>query len=137
MRGNLGATPQPGHRRLKAQPSAARAMVRGFTRRCPRCGQGKLFSRWVQMVERCPRCALRFEREEGAFLGSLVLNYSVTALALIAYLVVVLVLTLPDPPVFLLTAGAVVIAVIVPLIAYPFAKTTWAAIDLLLHPSAE
>jgi hypothetical protein len=89
------------------------------------------------MVERCPRCGLRFEREEGAFLGSLVLNYSVTALALIAYLVAVLVLTLPDPPVFLLTAGAVVIAVIVPLIAYPFAKTTWAAIDLLLHPSAE
>jgi hypothetical protein len=89
------------------------------------------------MVERCPRCGLRFEREEGAFLGSLVLNYSVTGLALIVYLVVVLVLTLPDPPVFLLTAGAVVIAVLVPLIVYPFAKTTWAAIDLLLHPNVE
>jgi hypothetical protein len=86
------------------------------------------------MVERCPRCGLRFEREEGAFLGSLVLNYSVTGLALIAYLVVVLVLTLPHPPVFWLTAGAVVIAILVPLIVYPFAKTIWAAIDLLLHP---
>ena len=89
------------------------------------------------MAERCPRCGLRLEREEGAFLGSLVLNYSVTALALITYLVVVLVLTLPDPPVFPLTAGAVVIAVLVPLIVYPFAKTTWAAIDLLLHPNAK
>jgi uncharacterized protein DUF983 len=87
------------------------------------------------MVERCPRCGLLFEREEGAFLGSLVLNYSVTALALIAYLVVVLVLTLPHPPVFALTAGAVVIAVLLPLAFYPFAKTTWAAIDLLLHPT--
>jgi uncharacterized protein DUF983 len=89
------------------------------------------------MVERCPRCGLPFEREEGAFLGSLVLNYSVTGLALIAYLVAVLVLTLPDPPVFLLTAGAVVIAVLVPLFVYPFAKTTWAALDLLLHPNTD
>jgi hypothetical protein len=89
------------------------------------------------MVERCSRCGLRFEREEGAFLGSLVLNYSVTGLALIVYLVVVLVLTLPDPPVVLLTIGAVVIAVMVPLIVYPFAKTTWTAIDLLLHPTVD
>ncbi len=89
------------------------------------------------MVERCPRCRLRFEREEGAFLGSLVLNYSVTGLSLIAYLVVVLVLTLPHPPVLLLTVGAVGIAVLVPLVAYPFAKTMWAAIDLLLHPGVE
>lgn len=89
------------------------------------------------MAERCPQCGLRFEREEGAFLGSLVLNYSVTGLALIAYLVVILVLTLPHPPLLLLTVGAVVIAVLVPLFVYPFAKTTWAAIDLLLHPNAD
>jgi uncharacterized protein (DUF983 family) len=120
-----------------ARLGAARALVRGLTRRCPRCGQGKLFRRWVSMVERCPRCGLVLEREEGAFLGSLVLNYSVTALSLIAYLIVVLVLTLPHPPVFVLTAGAVVIAVTIPLIVYPFAKTTWAAIDLLLHPRSD
>jgi hypothetical protein len=77
-----------------------------------------------------------FEREEGAFLGSLVLNYSVTGAALIAYLAVVLALTLPHPPIVAMTAGAVGIAVGVPLLAYPFAKTTWAAIDLLLHPDA-
>ena len=45
--------------------------------------------------------------------------------------------TLPHPPVFWLTAGAIVIAVTVPLAFYPFAKTTWAAIDLLLHPDTD
>ena len=74
-----------------------------------------------------------FEREEGAFLGSLAINYGVTAIVAIAYLIVMLALTLPDPPVFALTAGAVGIAIVVPLLIYPFAKTTWAAIDLLLH----
>ena len=74
-----------------------------------------------------------FEREEGAFLGSLALNYGVTGIVAIAYLIVVLVLTLPDPPVLLLTAGAIGITIAMPLLVYPFAKTTWAAIDLLLH----
>jgi hypothetical protein len=86
------------------------------------------------MIPKCPRCGLVLEREEGAFLGSLAINYSVTGLALIAYLIVVLILTLPSPPVAALTAGAVGIAIVLPLVVYPFAKTTWAAIDLLLHP---
>lgn len=81
----------------------------------------------------CPRCGLRFEREEGAFLGSLAINYAVTGAVAIAYLMVALVVTLPDPPVLVLTAGAVGIAIVVPLLVYPFAKTTWAAIDLLLR----
>jgi uncharacterized protein (DUF983 family) len=92
-----------------------------------------LFRRWLQLTPTCPRCGLAFEREEGAFLGSLAINYSVTALAAIAYLVVVLVVTLPHPPVAALTAGAVGICIVVPLVVYPFAKTTWAAIDLVLR----
>lgn len=86
------------------------------------------------MVTACPRCGLILEREEGAFLGSLALNYGVTGALAIAYLIVMLTLTLPDPPVVALTAGAIAITVVVPLVTYPFAKTTWAAIDMLLHP---
>src|SRR4029077_6387049 len=97
----------------------------------------KLFRRWFQLVERCPRCGLRFEREEGAFLGSLVLNSGLTPLLEIAYLILILGLTLPHPNVVALTAGAVAIAVVIPLFVYPFAKTTWAAIDLILHPEQD
>lgn len=86
------------------------------------------------MPSSCPRCGLVLEREEGAFLGSLALNYGVTGVVAIAYLIVMLALTLPDPPVALLTGGAIAITILVPLIVYPFAKTTWAAIDMLLHP---
>jgi hypothetical protein len=84
------------------------------------------------MTPACPRCGLAFEREEGAFLGSLAINYGVTGIVLIAFIAAMLAVTLPNPPVALLTGSAVAIAIVVPLACYPFAKTTWAAIDLLM-----
>ena len=39
----------------------------------------------------------------------------------------------PLPP-WTLVAGAVVIAIAVPLLGYPASKTTWSAIDLAMHP---
>lgn len=106
---------------------------RALLRRCPRCGTGGLFRRWFSMVERCPRCGLRFEREEGAFLGSLSLNYAVTGLTLIALLVLWMVFSYPDLDVRIATLGALVVLAVVPALFYPFSKTLWAAIDLLLH----
>jgi len=106
---------------------------RALLRRCPRCGEGGLFRRWFSMVESCPRCGLRFEREEGAFLGSLSLNYAVTGLALIALLVVWMVVWYPDLDARVATIGALAVLAVVPAVFYPFSKTLWAAIDLLLH----
>jgi uncharacterized protein (DUF983 family) len=114
-------------------PKIGVVLVRGLTRRCPWCGQRKLFQRWFTLPERCPRCGLRFEREEGAFLGSLAINFGVTGLVFIAELVTWIALTLPDPPVVAITVTSVLIAVVLPLIVYPFAKTTWAAVDILMH----
>jgi hypothetical protein len=79
---------------------------------------------------------LALEREDGAFLGSLAINYAVTGFVAIVFVAVVLAMTLPDPPVVLLTVGAIAITAVVPLMVYPFAKTTWAAIDLLMHPAS-
>jgi uncharacterized protein (DUF983 family) len=109
--------------------------LRALARRCPRCGQGRLFRRWFTLTERCPRCGLRFEREEGAFLGSLALNYGVTGVLFIGTLAVWLILTLPDVPVVPLTITCIAIAALFPLIFFPFAKMLWTATDLALHGS--
>ncbi|HEX6261694.1 MAG TPA: DUF983 domain-containing protein [Actinomycetota bacterium] len=106
---------------------------RALLRRCPRCGRGGLFRRWFTMVEACPRCGLRFEREEGAFLGSLSLNYGVTGLTLIALLAIWIVVSYPDLNARVATIGSLVVLAIVPALFYPFSKTLWAAIDMLLH----
>ena len=63
---------------------AMRLLVRGLCLRCPRCGARSLFRTWFTMHERCAVCHLRFEREQGYFLGAIYINYGVTVvLALI------------------------------------------------------
>jgi len=41
------------------------AIWRGLSKRCPHCGQGRLFSGWFQHVARCPACGLVYERNPG------------------------------------------------------------------------
>jgi uncharacterized protein (DUF983 family) len=37
------------------------ALKRGFARRCPRCGEGRMFSGYLTALESCPACGLAFE----------------------------------------------------------------------------
>jgi uncharacterized protein (DUF983 family) len=87
------------------------------------------------MVDRCPRCGLRFEREEGYWAGALAINIGVTGAVFVVVFVVGLVLTVPDVPVAPLLAILVPLMVVVPIVYYPFSKTVWVAVDraLLQH----
>lgn len=38
---------------------------RGIRGKCPRCGQGPLFQRWIVTHERCSSCRLLFQRNYG------------------------------------------------------------------------
>ncbi len=119
-------------------PTPVQMTLRGLVGRCPLCGGRGLFVRWFTMVERCPTCGHRFERkaEEGFFLGAYTLNLGLVlvlaSLDLFAYgLAIGDVIPLPPSA---LVVGAVVIAVVVPLLGYPLSKTTWSAVDLSMHP---
>jgi uncharacterized protein (DUF983 family) len=116
------------------QPSLGQMLWRGARKKCPVCGGGHLYTRWLRMAERCPRCGFKFEREEGFFLGAFVVNVAVTEFAMLVAIVLGVALTLPDPPVLLLSVLGVVSAVIVPVLSYPFSKTVWSALDLAMHP---
>jgi uncharacterized protein (DUF983 family) len=111
-----------------------RTIWRGVTRRCPRCGRGKLFRRWTRIAARCPRCGVELERGEGFTLGVMTVNLGVLFVVAITYLVVAFALTLPDPPVATLTIIGVASGLVVPVLTLPFAKTTWLALDLLMRP---
>ena len=47
------------------RPKALTAIARGLTRRCPHCGQGPLFKGFGETLEKCPHCALIYERNPG------------------------------------------------------------------------
>ena len=108
---------------------------RGATKRCARCGSGHLFHGWFTIVDRCPNCGLRFEREEGYWAGALAINIGVTGAVFIVVFAVALVLTAPDIPVVELLAILVPLMIVVPIVDYPFSKTLWMAVDraLLQH----
>jgi uncharacterized protein (DUF983 family) len=107
-------------------------LLRGVRKRCPRCDERDTFLSWFTMRRACPRCEWRFEKEEGGYLGAMVLNYLVAIGLWVALLVVVLILTVPDVPAFPLTAASVLVLVLVPLAFYPRSKAIWAAVEYLV-----
>jgi uncharacterized protein (DUF983 family) len=118
--------------------SRRRMLLRGMIRRCPLCGAGGQFEHWTKMREYCPRCGHRFERkaEEGFFLGAFVINFVIVEIVLgvIAAVYIAALAGGGQVSVWPYVGTAAAAAVLVPMIGYPFSKTVWAAIDLVLHP---
>jgi uncharacterized protein (DUF983 family) len=102
---------------------------RGATLRCARCGSRHLFRHWFVMVSDCPRCGLHYEREAGYWTGALAINTILVGGVFAIAFVIAIVLTAPDIPVAPLLAILVPVMLIGPLIAYPFSKTIWIAVD--------
>jgi uncharacterized protein (DUF983 family) len=109
-----------------------RTLGRGLRKRCPRCASGGIFSSWFTLRAACPRCELRFEKEEGGYLGAMVLNFIVAVGLWVALLAVWLVFTVPDVPVLPLSIASCVLLIVVPLLFYPNSKAVWAAVEFLV-----
>jgi uncharacterized protein (DUF983 family) len=119
------------------RPSPVRMVGRGLVKHCPLCGSGGLYEGWFRMRPRCPGCGYLFEREEGFFLGSYVVNLGVTeGLVLLGGIIpcIVVLATSPDASVLPFLIGTLAVAVIAPVVFYPFSRTLWAAIDLIIRP---
>ena len=75
------------------------------------------------------------ERGEGDyFLGAYVLNLIGVEVILAATFVVVMIVTWPNPPWNGLQYGGAALAVVAPIVCYPFTKTIWLALDLIFRP---
>ena len=54
-----------------------------FRQMCPRCRQGRMFRPftlrgWLDMYETCPVCDLKFDREQGYFIGAMYVSYGLS-----------------------------------------------------------
>ncbi|HEX7102583.1 MAG TPA: DUF983 domain-containing protein [Nitrolancea sp.] len=114
-----------------------RILGRGVLGRCPNCGQRRVFRRWFHMVDRCPNCGIFFEREEGYWTGAVAVNTIVTELVFAIVLVIGVIWTWPDIPITPMLIIALVLNGIFPIFFYPYSKTIWMALDLVLHPLEE
>lgn len=99
-------------------------------RRCPNCGHGDIFRSWGTLLDRCPGCTIQYEREEGYWLGAIVINTAVTIGLFMVTMVVWAALAWPDPPWGTMTAVGAIINLVVPLVFYPLSKTLWLAVEI-------
>jgi uncharacterized protein (DUF983 family) len=110
-------------------------MRRALTRRCPYCGGSGVFDWYFALRERCPRCGVRFEREEGYFLGGYALNLVVAeSLALGLALVLIFRTEARHLPLLWQEVIAVALAIAFPVVLFPLSRTVWIAMDLVFHP---
>ncbi len=81
------------------------------------------------MVPDCPQCALHFERENGYFTGALAINIMATGGLFTIVFIALLAATIPEIPVVPILVVVIPIALLGPILYYPFSKTVWVAVD--------
>ena len=113
-----------------------RRVSRALLRRCPNCGQRNVFETWMRLTEVCPQCQLRYEREEGYWLGAILINTVATLGVFGIGMVTWAVFTWPDPPWDTMTWVGIGFNVIVPVLFYPYSKALWVAIEITARPPA-
>jgi uncharacterized protein (DUF983 family) len=109
------------------------AVLRAFRRRCPWCGGRGVFASWFELRSACPTCGYRFAREEGYWVGAMVVIMGLIEAVFAVLMVGVIGLTYPDVPWRPLLVAGLALMVVVPILGYPLAKLLWIAIDLLVH----
>lgn len=107
---------------------------RAMRRRCPLCGAPDVFASWGTMRERCPGCGHVFEREEGYWVGAMIVNLAVAEILFMIWFVGGLALTYPDVPWVLLVSVGALLGIGLPIWLYPRSKTLWVWLDDVVHP---
>jgi uncharacterized protein (DUF983 family) len=102
-----------------------RALGRGLLMRCPTCGAGDLFVSYYTMRDRCLQCGTAFEREEGYWVGAMIVLIGATEVLFGLWFVGGMLLTWPDVPWTLLLVGGIVLNLVFPVLGYSWSKTAW------------
>ncbi len=107
--------------------------MRGLRKKCPRCG-ARPFTSFFNLSERCPTCGLKFEREEGYWVGALITNTVFTFGLFLVVFVGGIALTWPDVPWVAIGVITVAANLVLPIWFYPRSKTLWSGIEMSFRP---
>jgi len=111
-----------------------------FHQLCPRCRMGKIFRGsllrvFPRMHERCPVCNLKFEREEGYFLGAMYISYGIGVVVICAFAAVLWMLTRWSLPKVVLW-GVLLFVPFAPSITL-FSRVLWIYLDRSVDPGQD
>jgi uncharacterized protein (DUF983 family) len=112
-----------------------RALGRGLRKRCPVCGADDLFESYFTLRERCLSCGLRFEREDGYWLGAMVVAIGAVILVFALVFLGGVLVTWPDVPWTGLLVATLLLNALVPIVLYPWCMTAWMGLHHAFVPS--
>jgi len=117
------------------RPSVTQLIRRALQLRCPHCGGRKILASFFELKDRCPTCGIRLERgEKDYFVGAYLFNLIAVELILFVSVCGFVYVTWPEPPWDLITYVTAFLMLSGCVFCYPFAKTTWLAVDLAIRP---
>lgn len=110
-------------------------ITRALRLRCPNCGEGKLFNSWLKMRKSCVSCGLIFDRGEADyFIGAYTLNLIVAELSVTGAIMLGILLSWPDVPWSTIMYSLVPLALLGPILTFPYSRAIWLALDLGFQP---
>jgi ABC-2 type transport system ATP-binding protein len=103
--------------------------------RCPRCGEAATFDGLFRMHPTCLSCGLRFEREQGYFLGAIYINYAATVgCMLVGFFLLDYLVHLSLTYQITVWSG---FGLLFPILFYRYSKSLWLCLDYIFNPVEE
>jgi uncharacterized protein (DUF983 family) len=103
-------------------PTAVTLVRRGLMRRCPVCGNGRMFRSYFAMIERCTSCGSIFWKNEGEWMGPMVMDYTAAGAAALLTWLAASWFDLSESMQFVLPVAA---TILVGVIAIPWSRSLW------------
>lgn len=100
--------------------------------RCPVCRQGRVFSGFYAMNSECKHCGVRFARENGYFLGAMVIAY-VLGVASVIPTIIILVRHFEAEMMTVISVPILQLVILQPLI-YIYSRMGWMYLDRNINP---
>ncbi len=132
--------PDPGPVEGNLTPWGARSTPgerfrRGVTGACPRCGSHDVSDGFFTLKDACGSCSWTFEREEGYWLGSMVILMASVLFCFGVFLAIGIIAFWPDVAWTTLTYSGIVLNLLVPIVLYRWAKTAWLGLHVAFVPA--
>lgn len=113
--------------------SVRQVFAAGVHLKCPKCGEGKMFSSMFKMFAACSRCNFRFEREMGYFVGAMYINYGATIIVAFAgFFALDFITPMPFLPNFILW---IAFCILFPIVFFRYSRSLWLSFDYIVNPS--
>ena len=115
----------------EARPPLASILTRCAALRCPACGGSSVFHAPFRVRHHCPSCGALFQREDGFFVGAIMINVVTTEAGCLAFYFACLLAIGYSENLILITI--LPLSVVLPAVFYHHSWSVWLTFDHLVE----